>query len=86
MVKWFAECERMFNCPIPKYTESAPELIAAARDSREPTGAIISKSVVFSFMGAKLAIFFVILPHEEVILHFTTSDSLHVIGLRQQKP
>jgi hypothetical protein len=37
---------------MPKYTLSAPALMAAASDSREPTGAIISKS--FTFMGAKI--------------------------------
>ena len=60
MVKWLAEWERMLSCPMPKYTESAPALMAAASDSREPTGAIISKSDAFAFMGAKLDIFFVI--------------------------
>jgi hypothetical protein len=50
-----AEWERIFSCPIPKYTESAPALIAAARLSLEPTGAIISNSS--RFMRAKLHYF-----------------------------
>ena len=49
-----AEWDRMFNCPMPKYTELAPACMAAAKLSREPTGAIISKSDNFAFMVAKL--------------------------------
>ena len=45
MVKWLAECERMFSCSTPKYTESAPAFSAAANESRLPTGAMISKSL-----------------------------------------
>ena len=44
MVKALALCERMFSRPMPKYTESAPAFMAAAKLSRDPTGAIISKS------------------------------------------
>lgn len=50
--KWLAEWDRMFNLPIPKYTESAPACMAAASDSREPTGAITSNSFIFVFMNA----------------------------------
>ena len=46
MVKWLAECDRMFSCSTPKYTESAPAFNAAANESRLPTGAIISKSFI----------------------------------------
>ena len=42
--KALAECARIFKCSIPKYMEFAPACMAAARLSREPTGAIISKS------------------------------------------
>ena len=78
MVKWLAEWERMFSCPMPKYTESAPALMAAASDSREPTGAIISKSDAFAFMGAKLDIFFVISSlFPQVFVFFVP---LHKIG------
>ncbi len=38
------ERERMFSPCTPKYIASAPALIAACRDSKLPTGAIISKS------------------------------------------
>ena len=53
MVKWLAECERIFSCPMPKYTLSAPACKAAANDSLDPTGAIISKSfiVAIAFWG-----------------------------------
>jgi hypothetical protein len=44
MVKVLAERARMFRLAMPKYMELAPALMAAASDSREPTGAIISKS------------------------------------------
>src|SRR3712207_9477728 len=44
IVKVFAERARIFRFSMPKYMESAPSCMAAARDSREPTGAIISKS------------------------------------------
>ena len=54
MVKWLAEWERMFSCPMPKYTEPAPALMAAASDYREPTGAMISNSSILPFMRAKL--------------------------------
>ena len=48
----------MFKFSMPKYMEFAPEFRAAAKDSREPTGAIISKSSLFitliEFVYAKL--------------------------------
>ena len=44
MVKALALWARMLSLPMPKYTEFAPALMAAARLSRDPTGAIISKS------------------------------------------
>ena len=50
-VKLPAECERMFRCPIPKYTESAPPSMAAVRQSKLPAGAIISNS--FFCIGCK---------------------------------
>ena len=40
-MKLLAECERMFSFSTPKYTESAPPCIAAARHSKFPAGAII---------------------------------------------
>lgn len=36
---------------MPKYMESAPALMAAANDSREPTGAMISKSFLVMVWG-----------------------------------
>ncbi len=38
--------EGFSTAPMPKYTEPAPACMAAARLSREPTGAIISKSFI----------------------------------------
>jgi hypothetical protein len=43
---------------MPKYTELAPALIAAASDSLEPTGAIISKSSRFISMFLNSSISF----------------------------
>ena len=43
-VKFALERERMLSPSMPKYTASVPADKAAARDSRLPTGAIISKS------------------------------------------
>ena len=45
-----AECARMFSRSMPKYTESAPACMAAASDSCEPTGAMISKSCMLAFI------------------------------------
>ena len=58
MVNALALWLRMFNFPMPKYIELAPAFKAAAKLSRLPTGAIISKSE--RFMGAKLLLFFCI--------------------------
>ena len=49
-VKADADPDRMFSRPTPKYTESAPAWMAAARLSRLPTGAIISKSLLVAFI------------------------------------
>ena len=51
MVNVLAECARMFRFSMPKYMESAPALMAAANDSREPTGAMISKSFLVMVWG-----------------------------------
>ena len=45
--KLMEERARIFNCSIPKYTESAFACMAARRDSKEPTGAITSISFLF---------------------------------------
>jgi hypothetical protein len=53
-MKFADECDLIFNLPAPKYTESAPALIAAARDSHEPDGAQISTfwgSLYFFFIS-----------------------------------
>jgi hypothetical protein len=47
MVNALAEWARILRCSIPKYMEFAPACIAAIRLSREPAGAIISKSLLF---------------------------------------
>ncbi len=44
MVKVVAEWALILSFSMPKYMESAPALMAAARLSLEPTGAIISYS------------------------------------------
>lgn len=46
-VKFALDRERMFRPPMPKYIASVPAARAAARDSRLPTGAMISKSERF---------------------------------------
>jgi len=56
----------MFSVPMPKYTESAPAWIAAAKESREPTGAIISKS--FNFIVEVYLLF--IFPAKVKIFHY----------------
>ena len=43
MVNADAEWARIFSFPMPKYMLSAPALTAAAKDSLDPTGAIISR-------------------------------------------
>ena len=49
-VNVLAECALMLSRPMPKYTEPAPACIAACRLSRLPTGAMISKSLIVSFI------------------------------------
>ena len=50
VVNVLAEWARMFSRPTPKYTDPAPACMAACRLSRLPTGAIISKSSIVSFI------------------------------------
>src|SRR3989344_922785 len=70
IVKLFIDLALMFNCSIPKYTESAPAFIEAFNDSNDPAGDVISTLFSMYLLYLEILLMFVILLFLKFIICF----------------